>query len=60
MPSFVYGTAWKENATTGVTIKAINAGFRAIDTANQPRHYQEALVGDALLALKKEGITRDT
>jgi len=60
MPSFVYGTAWKESATTGLTITAIKAGFRAIDTANQPRHYQEALVGDALLALAKEGITRDT
>ena len=59
MPSFVYGTAWKEKATTGLIIKAIKTGFRAIDTANQPRHYQEALVSDALQALAKEGITRD-
>jgi len=34
-------------------------GFTAIDTANQLIHYQEALVGDALLALAKQGIARD-
>jgi diketogulonate reductase-like aldo/keto reductase len=60
MPSFVYGTAWKKDATTGLVIKAISMGFTAIDTANQPRHYQEPLVGDALLVLEKEGISRDT
>jgi diketogulonate reductase-like aldo/keto reductase len=60
MPSFVYGTAWKKNATTGLVLKAISMGFTAIDTANQPIHYQEALVGNALLVLEKEGISRDT
>jgi diketogulonate reductase-like aldo/keto reductase len=53
MPSFVYGTAWKKDATSGLVIKAVSNGFTAIDTANQPRHYQEPLVGDALLALEK-------
>ncbi|MFC2146233.1 aldo/keto reductase family protein [Acidobacteriota bacterium] len=60
MPSFVYGTAWKKDATSGLVIKAVSMGFRAIDTANQPRHYQEPLVGEALLALEKEGIPRDS
>jgi diketogulonate reductase-like aldo/keto reductase len=36
------------------------SGFRAIDTANQLIHYQEALVGEALQALEKKGIARDS
>jgi diketogulonate reductase-like aldo/keto reductase len=38
---------------------AVAAGFTAIDTANQLIHYQEALVGEALLALAKQGVPRD-
>lgn len=60
MPSFVYGTAWKKDATAGLVKTAVSVGFKAIDTANQPRHYQEPLVGDALKTLAKEGIARDT
>ena len=60
IPSFMYGTAWKEGATTQLVQLAVTSGFRAIDTANQPIHYQEALVGEALQALEKKGITRDT
>ena len=60
MPSFVYGTAWKEDATGELVKTAVSVGFTAIDTANQPRHYQEHLVGDALAALAQEGIKRDT
>ncbi|MDO8494746.1 MAG: aldo/keto reductase, partial [Deltaproteobacteria bacterium] len=59
MPSLIYGTAWKENATTELVQTAVTAGFRAIDTANQPKHYQEALVGSALVTLAKQGITRE-
>lgn len=59
LPSFMYGTAWKKEATTHLVQSAVAAGFTAIDTANQLIHYQEALVGDALLALAKQGITRD-
>jgi len=39
---------------------AVASGFRAIDTANQLIHYQEAMVGEALQALGKKGIKRDT
>lgn len=60
MPPFVYGTAWKEGATTRLVKAAISAGFTGIDTANQPKHYRESLVGDALAALSEEGIPRDT
>jgi diketogulonate reductase-like aldo/keto reductase len=60
MPSFMYGTAWKKEATTQLVELAVASGFKAIDTANQLIHYQEALVGEALQALEKQGIKRDT
>jgi diketogulonate reductase-like aldo/keto reductase len=59
VPSFMYGTAWKKEATTQLVQSAVATGFTAIDTANQLIHYQEALVGDALLALAQQGVTRD-
>ncbi len=45
---FIYGTAWKEDETRRLTTLAIEQGFRAIDTANQRKHYHEAGVGDAI------------
>ncbi|WP_257285215.1 aldo/keto reductase [Endozoicomonas sp. SESOKO1] len=47
-PRFIYGTAWKEQATSELTLKALNNGFTAIDTANQRKHYFEEGVGEAL------------
>jgi len=58
IPFFMYGTAWKKEATTQLVQQAVAAGFTAIDTANQLIHYQEALVGEALLALAQQGVTR--
>ncbi len=58
-PSFIYGTAWKEEETANLVETAVSAGFSAIDTANQPRHYQEHLVGEALLRLANKGINRE-
>jgi diketogulonate reductase-like aldo/keto reductase len=60
LPSFMYGTAWKKEATTQLVQLAVASGFTAIDTANQLIHYQEASVGEALQALAKKGIKRDT
>ena len=60
LPSFIYGTAWKKEATAPLVRTAVSAGFKAIDTANQPRHYSEALVGEALAALATEGVPRDS
>jgi len=60
IPSFMYGTAWKKEATAQLAELAVVSGFRAIDTANQLIHYQEALVGEALQALEKRGIARDS
>ncbi|TDJ71433.1 MAG: aldo/keto reductase [Proteobacteria bacterium] len=60
IPSFMYGTAWKKDATAQLVQLAVSSGFRAIDTANQLIHYQEALVGEALVALDNRGIKRET
>ena len=59
IPNFMYGTAWKNEDTDRYVQAAVHAGFRAIDTANQLIHYHEAQVGEALLALAKQGVTRD-
>ena len=55
-PDFLYGTAWKEDRTAGLTELAIRMGFRAIDTANQRRHYFEAGVGQGLAAAYLAGV----
>ncbi|ORY10977.1 aldo-keto reductase-like protein [Clohesyomyces aquaticus] len=47
-PVFIYGTAWKKDQTVRLVKEALISGFRRIDTAAQPRHYQEHLVGQAL------------
>lgn len=60
VPSFMYGTAWKKEATAQLVQQAVQAGFSAIDTANQLRHYDEALVGDALAALAVKGVKRES
>jgi len=59
-PSFIYGTAWKEDATTELVVRAVGVGFRAIDTANQPWHYSEPLVGDALKIIAGAGVDRSS
>lgn len=57
---FLYGTAWKEERTADLVEKALRAGFRGIDTANQRRHYFEAGVGEALSAAYRKGmVTRN-
>jgi len=60
IPSFMYGTAWKKDATSHLVQLAVSSGFTAIDTANQLIHYQEGLVGEALRALDTKGIKRET
>ena len=57
-PSFLYGTAWKEDRTAALTELALRAGFRGIDTANQRRHYVEAGVGQGLAAAYRAGIVK--
>src|SRR5881394_1711749 len=57
-PHFLYGTAWKEERTSALVEMAIRAGFRAIDTANQRKHYNEEGVGEGLAAAYRAGIVR--
>ncbi len=60
LPAFMYGTAWKKEETARLVELAVDSGFTAIDTANQLIHYQEALVGEALLKLAEKGIKRES
>ncbi len=60
VPLLIYGTAWKKEKTAELVEKAVLHGFRGVDTACQPKHYYEAGVGQALLRLKEQGISRDT
>ncbi len=56
VPDLVYGTAWKESRTQALTELALREGFRAIDTANQRKHYNEEAVGRGIVA---SGIARE-
>jgi len=56
MIDFIYGTAWKEEQTAELTEAAVRAGFRAIDTANQRKHYFEAKAGEGLRAVYRAGV----
>jgi diketogulonate reductase-like aldo/keto reductase len=59
IPTFLYGTAWKEAQTEALTRLAIDSGFLGIDTANQRRHYYEAGVGEAVrLVLSEQKLQR--
>lgn len=55
MPRLIYGTAWKKNSTAGLVAQALHAGFRGIDTAAQPKHYQEDLVGEGIRQALADG-----
>lgn len=59
MPCLIYGTAWKKEKTAELVTTAIKYGFRGIDTACQPKHYNEAGVGEAVHKLANEGISRE-
>ena len=58
VPRIIYGTAWKKADTARLVTLAIQNGFRGIDTACQPKHYDEAGVGAGVAAGFREGLTR--
>lgn len=58
IPKIIYGTAWKKEETASLVEQALLLGFRGIDTACQPKHYNEIGVGEALKAIQKKGIAR--
>jgi diketogulonate reductase-like aldo/keto reductase len=57
-PKIIYGTAWKKDETARSVQTAIRQGFRAIDTACQPKHYEEAGVGAGVAASLSEQVVR--
>jgi diketogulonate reductase-like aldo/keto reductase len=57
-PRILYGTAWKKDDTESLVRKAIQQGFRGIDTACQPKHYHEAGVGAAVSGLLDEQVSK--
>lgn len=57
-PAIIYGTAWKNSDTERLVAAALRLGFRAIDTACQPRHYHEVGVGAAVAASMHQGLAR--
>lgn len=59
VPSIIYGTAWKKDRTAALVTQALLTGFRGIDTAAQPKHYDEALVGVGLQQALQQGIRRE-
>lgn len=59
IPKLLYGTAWKKERTTDCVEMAVLCGFRGIDTACQPKHYEEQLVGEALSRVYEQGIKRE-
>ena len=60
VPAFLYGTAWKKERTADLVYQAICSGFKGVDTAAQPKHYREDLVGQGLRrALSEHKISRD-
>jgi diketogulonate reductase-like aldo/keto reductase len=58
MPKILYGTAWKKGDTERLVKLAIQQGFRGIDTACQPKHYNEAGVGAGVAACLGPELTR--
>ncbi|BAE51260.1 aldo/keto reductase family protein [Paramagnetospirillum magneticum] len=59
IPRILYGTAWKKDRTAGLVELALATGFRGIDTACQPKHYDEAGVGAGLAAALAKGLRRE-
>jgi diketogulonate reductase-like aldo/keto reductase len=57
-PGIIYGTAWKGPDTERLVTLAIRQGFRGVDTACQPKHYNEAGVGAGLAASLASGLSR--
>ena len=58
VPKLIYGTAWKKERTAELVARAVKLGFRGLDTACQPKHYDEAGVGAGLAECLGAGLAR--
>lgn len=60
IPKMLYGTAWKKERTAYLVETALKQGFLGIDTACQPKHYNEAGVGEGLRRAFSKGLSRES
>lgn len=58
LPRLLYGTAWKKADTERLVSLALQEGFRGIDTACQPRHYDESGVGAGVATAVSAALSR--
>ncbi len=59
VPALIYGTAWKKGATARLVAAAVGLGFRGVDTACQPKHYDEPGVGAGVASCLDQGLLRE-
>ena len=59
-PPILYGTAWKAERTAELVERALTLGFRGVDTACQPKHYDERGVGRGVAAFLARGGSRES
>lgn len=59
IPGILYGTAWKKGRTAQMVGQALALGFRGLDTACQPKHYNEPGVGAGVAARLGPGLARE-
>ncbi|KAG5918070.1 hypothetical protein E4U42_007006 [Claviceps africana] len=58
IPKLIYGTAWKKERTADLVYDALKSGFRGVDTAAQPKHYNEQGVAAGVKRAVAEGIVQ--
>ncbi|MBK24678.1 MAG: aldo/keto reductase [Halobacteriovorax sp.] len=58
----IYGTAWKKERTAELVELALKTGFKGVDTACQPKHYNEPGVGEGIAnsGIKREDLFLQT
>jgi diketogulonate reductase-like aldo/keto reductase len=59
LPRLLYGTAWKKERTAQLVERALGLGFRGVDTACQPKHYDEPGVGAGVAGALALGLQRE-
>ncbi|MGH8178482.1 MAG: aldo/keto reductase family protein, partial [Steroidobacter sp.] len=59
IPPILYGTAWKKEQTAELVSTALRIGFRGIDSACQPKHYNEPGVGEGVAMRLGAGLDRN-
>ena len=58
IPKILYGTAWKKEKTASLVEQALTLEFHGLDTAGQPKHYDEEGVGMGMAEALKSGLSR--